>query len=61
MATVNAARALGLNSGSVEEGKIADIMIVKEISRDPILSIINRTESKNIIGLITEGNILYKR
>ncbi|MCE7698915.1 MAG: amidohydrolase family protein, partial [Methanobacterium paludis] len=43
MATVNAARALGLNSGSIEEGRIADIMIVKEISKNPLMSLMNRT------------------
>jgi cytosine/adenosine deaminase-related metal-dependent hydrolase len=61
MATVNAAQALNLNLGSVEEGKIADIMIVEQISRDPVLSIINRTEARNITGLITEGRIIYQR
>lgn len=61
MATVNAGNAIGLNLGSLEEGYLADIMIVEQISRDPILSLINRTQSKNIIGLITDGRILYQR
>jgi len=61
MATVNAGKAVGLNLGSLEEGNLADIMIVERISRDPILSLINRTQSKNIIGLITDGRILYQR
>ncbi len=61
MSTVNAAQALNLNLGSVEEGKIADIMIVEQISRDPLLSIINRTDAGNIKGLITEGEIVYTR
>jgi len=59
MATVNAARALNLNLGCIKEGKIADIMVVEQISEDPILSLINRTESKNIICVITEGNIVF--
>jgi cytosine/adenosine deaminase-related metal-dependent hydrolase len=61
MATVNAGKAFGLNLGSLDEGNLADIMIVEQISRDPILSLINRTQSKNIIGLITDGRILYQR
>ena len=60
MTTVNAGKALKLNIGSLEEGKLADIIIVQQISNDPILSIINRTESKNIIGLITEGELVCR-
>lgn len=59
MATVNAAHALKLNLGCIEEGRIADIMLVERISHDPLLSLINRTESRNIKGLITEGEFVY--
>jgi len=61
MATINPATALGLNLGSIEEGKIADIMLVNGMSGDPILSLINRTESQNIKALIKEGNIVFER
>lgn len=61
MATINPAMALGLNVGSIEEGKIADIMLVKGMSGDPILSLINRTESQNIKALIKEGNTVFER
>jgi cytosine/adenosine deaminase-related metal-dependent hydrolase len=61
MATVNPAMALGLNLGSIEEGKIADIMLVNGMSGDPVLSLINRTESPNIKALIKEGNIVFER
>jgi cytosine/adenosine deaminase-related metal-dependent hydrolase len=61
MATLNPAMALGLNSGSIEEGKIADIMLVNGMSGDPVLSLINRTESQNIKALIKEGNIVFER
>jgi cytosine/adenosine deaminase-related metal-dependent hydrolase len=61
MATLNPAIALGLNLGSIEEGKIADIMLVNGMSGDPILSLINRTESQNIKALIKEGNIVFDR
>jgi cytosine/adenosine deaminase-related metal-dependent hydrolase len=61
MATVNAGQALNLNIGCIKEGMLADIMIVKQLSNNPILSLINRTESKNIIGLVTDGNLIYLR
>ncbi|HMK53979.1 MAG TPA: amidohydrolase family protein [Methanobacteriaceae archaeon] len=59
MATVNAGKALNLNLGSLKEDNLADIMIVEQVSLDPILSLLNRTQSKNIIGLIINGRILY--
>jgi cytosine/adenosine deaminase-related metal-dependent hydrolase len=61
MATINPAMALGLNIGSIEEGKLADIMLVRGISGNPILSLINRTESLNIKTLIKDGDIVFER
>jgi cytosine/adenosine deaminase-related metal-dependent hydrolase len=61
MATINPAMALGLNTGSIEEGKLADIMLIKGMSGDPILSLINRTESQNIKTLIKDGDIVFER
>lgn len=61
MATINPAMALGLNIGSIEEGKLADIMLVRGISGNPILSLINRTESQNIKTLIKDGDIVFER
>jgi cytosine/adenosine deaminase-related metal-dependent hydrolase len=61
MATVNAGHALNLNIGCIKEGMLADIMMVEQLSENPILSLINRTESKNIIGLMTDGNLVYLR
>ncbi|WP_321423555.1 amidohydrolase family protein [uncultured Methanobacterium sp.] len=61
MATVNAGSALNLNIGCIQEGMLADIMMVEQLSDNPILSLINRTESKNIIGLMTDGNLVYLR
>ncbi len=58
MATVNAAQALKLNAGSIDEGKLADLMIVEQISSNPYLSIINRTEPGNIKNIIKEGQII---
>ncbi len=61
MATTNAGHALGIDSGVISPGKTADIMVVKKMSENPWLSIINRTESKNIICLMRQGKIVYKR
>ena len=61
MATTNAAKALNIKSGIIQEGMFADIMVVKQLSKNPWLSIINRTESKNIICLIRKGKIVYMR
>jgi len=56
--TSNASRALNLNTGYINEGKIADIMVVKKMSQNPLLSLINRSEPQNIKYLISEGNIV---
>ncbi|MGZ4857005.1 MAG: amidohydrolase family protein, partial [Methanobacteriaceae archaeon] len=61
MATVNPGRFLNLNLGYIKEGMLADIMLVEQLSINPILSLLNRTESKNIIGLITDGKVVYSR
>lgn len=58
MATVNAGKALKLNAGSISEGKLADLVIVEQISGNPYLSIINRTEPGNIKHVIREGQIV---
>lgn len=59
MGTINAANAFNLNAGCIKEGMTADIIIAKQFSRNSILSLINRTEPSDIIGLITEGSIVY--
>ncbi|WP_429222248.1 amidohydrolase family protein [Methanobacterium oryzae] len=61
MATINAAKTFNLNTGSIVEGKDADMIIVKKISNDPLLSIINRTELKDIKYSVTNGNIKYNK
>lgn len=55
MATVNAGPALNINTGCIEEGKLADIMMVEKLSTDPVLSLINRTEPENIRTVIYDG------
>jgi len=58
MATVNAGQALKLNTGSISEGYLADLIIIEQISKNPYLSLINRTETSNIKNLIFEGQII---
>jgi len=55
MATVNAGLAFNINTGCIEEGKLADIMVVEQLSKDPVLSLINRTEPEHIKSVINEG------
>lgn len=61
MATVNAGNALKLDAGSISEGKLADLVIVEQISSNPYLSIINRTEPGNIKHVIREGQIIPEK
>ena len=68
MATINGAKALGLDDkiGSIEPGKCADIIILDlnniEIypSNDIICNIVNNTESSNIITTIIDGKIIME-
>jgi len=59
MATVNAANVLNLNTGCIKEDKTADIIITRQKSDDPILSIINRTEPSDIKNTIIDGNLVF--
>lgn len=59
MATINASNVLNMNTGCIKEDKIADIIITKQKSEDPILSIINRTETSDIKNVIVDGNLVF--
>jgi len=59
MATINAANALNLNTGCIDEDKISDLIIIKQKSKDPVLSIINRTEPHDIKSMILDGNLIF--
>jgi cytosine/adenosine deaminase-related metal-dependent hydrolase len=58
MATSNTSAFTG--TGVIEEGFPADLILVEKLSGDPYLSIINRTESKNIIYLIIKGKLVKR-
>ncbi|MGB9937664.1 MAG: amidohydrolase family protein [Methanobacterium sp.] len=59
MVTVNASKALNLNTGCIDEGKTADIVIFKQKSYDHILSIINRTEPQDIKNFVIDGKLVF--
>ncbi len=61
MATVNPGQVFNLNSGCLEEGRQANIMVTEKLSMDPVLSLINRTEPGNIKAMISEGRILFQK
>jgi len=58
MATVNAGKALDMNIGYLKEGMVADLIMIKHKSFNPILSIINRTNKDDIKFVIIEGDIV---
>lgn len=59
MATLNAARALNLETGCIKEDKTPDLIIVKQNSSNPLLSIINRTEPHDIKNMIIGDNVVF--
>ena len=66
-ATINAARALGLNAGSIEEGKLADVIVVdgdapnaRPMRRDNVVSnIVYSLNGLNVKYTIVNGKIVY--
>ncbi len=59
MATRNAARVLKIDGGYIAEDKDPDLIIIKQKSKDPILSMINRTELEDIKNMMVDGNLIY--
>ena len=66
MATVNAAKSLGLNAGSIEEGKLADVVIVDPkpnglpLRKDNAVSnIVYALNGLNVAVTIVDGEIKY--
>jgi 5-methylthioadenosine/S-adenosylhomocysteine deaminase len=54
-ATINAAKALGINAGSIEEGKLADIVLLKlDSNLAPVHSIVD-----NIVYAANPSNVAY--
>jgi 5-methylthioadenosine/S-adenosylhomocysteine deaminase len=68
MATVNAARTLGLDAGSIEEGKLADIVILNPkpnglpLRKDTIVSnVVYALNGLNVETTIVNGRLVYPR
>ncbi len=68
-ATIDAAKALGLNAGSLEVGKLADIVVIdgrepnaKPLHKDTIVSnIVYSISGMNVEFTIVNGKIVYQR
>ncbi len=68
-ATVNAAKALNLNAGSIEEGKLADIVILdarepnaQPLTKDNVVSnIVYSINGLNVEYTIVNGKIVYEK
>lgn len=60
MATTNIHRFLNKKIGCIAEGFQADLIIVESLSKNPYLSLINRSQSKNIRYVIIKGKIVKR-
>ncbi|BDH79049.1 MAG TPA: amidohydrolase family protein [Methanothermobacter sp.] len=60
MATTNIHRFLNKKIGCIAEGFQADLIIVESLSKNPYLSLINRSQSKNIRHVIIKGKIVKR-
>ena len=69
MVTVNPARILGRDReiGSLERGKLADVVVFDAGSpnlrpvRDPVATIVNRADSRDIAAVLREGRVAHGR
>lgn len=58
MCTTNFSKFSNELIGVLEKNSVADILVIKQKSKNPYLSIINRTKPKHIKYLIKKGNII---
>jgi len=69
MATINGAKALGLGNeiGSIEVGKVADILLIDgrdlnlRHSKDPVSSLVLRAGVQNVRTVLAGGRLAYER
>jgi 5-methylthioadenosine/S-adenosylhomocysteine deaminase len=69
MATINGAKALGMDGeiGSIEGGKAADILLVDardlnlRYCRDPVSSLVLRAGVQNVRAVFVGGRLAYER
>jgi len=48
---------LNINKSIIEENSYCELMIVKKISKNPYLSLINRTEISDIFYIMNKGKL----
>ena len=61
MATCDGAKALGLDDcGSIEEGKLADIILLNINSQDPHNTVVSNANIVDIAMTMINGNVLYE-
>lgn len=65
MATINGARALGINAGALRAGYVADIIIVdlkkpKFTSSDPVVALVNEASGCDVMTTIVNGKVLME-
>jgi len=63
MATVNAAKIFGLNSGVILEGRVADIIVLRPLRNmhplnDVVSSVVHRADARNVWMVIVGGKIV---
>lgn len=67
MATVNAAKALRLNSGVIGKGKNADLIFIDKnapnlrYNKNPIATIVNRCQSENVRKIMVHGKFVIDK
>ncbi len=67
MATVNAAKALRLDSGAIEKGRAADIVFVDKkgsglsYCRDPVAGLVNRCGPGDVASVVIDGSPVFER
>jgi len=65
MATINGARALGINAGALKVGYVADIIIVdlekpQFISSNQVIALVNGASGCNVRTTIVDGKVLME-
>lgn len=62
-ATINGRKVLGLESNIIEEGKAADMVVLRKRKYlyDPVVAIIHRYEAGDVRGIVKEGRFFFRR
>lgn len=62
-ATINGRKILGLESNAIEEGRIADLVVLgkRKYIYDPVVAIIHRYEAGDVRGVVKGGRFFFRR